>query len=419
MAIIKPFKGLRPVKDKVHLVASRSVDTYTYSELNDKLGGNPFTFLHIIKPKMGLEEKSQANAQLKKIKLTFNNFVKEGIFISDAESSLYVYCQEKNGHSYTGIIGCAAIDDYLNGVIKVHEQTLTNKEEKLRDYLEICDFNAEPVCLTYASDKNINTVIENITAEEPIYDFTTTDKARHKLWMVSDKKKIDIISEGFKNISSIYIADGHHRSASSALLAKKKREQNPDYSGSESFNYFLAIFFTEDQLKIYDFNRVVKDLNGLDKEVFLERVSQRFHVVDKGENIYKAERFHNMSMYLEGKWYSLELIEESGERRLEKQETRNKSKEKLDADILSEYILGPILNITDLKTNKRIGFVSGIKGMEELKNMVDSGKMKVAFGLFPVTMQQLKNIADAGGTMPPKSTWIEPKLRSGLVVYSL
>lgn len=411
MAIVKPFKALRPAKDKVHLVASRSIDNYKLSEINDKLVGNPYTFLHIIKPKLGDNEKSKIDPllQLKKVKQTFDNFVEEGIFISDKEPAFYVYSQEKNGHIFTGIIASASIDDYVNGVIKIHEQTLTNKEEKLRDYLEVCDFNAEPVCITYPTDKDINEILSEVVTRVPVYDFTTTDRIRHILWIVNNKEETEYISERFKNIPSVYIADGHHRSASSALLAKKKRENLPNFTGQEAFNYFLAIFFSEDQVKIYDFNRVVKDINGLSSADFLEEISKKFHIEEKGEECYAAQNFHNFSMYLEGKWYSLTA----------KKETYNLPDEILDAEILSEHILGHILNIWDLKTNKRIAFVSGIKGMQELKNQVDSGKMKVAFGLYPVTMQQLKNIADKGGIMPPKSTWIEPKLRSGLVVYSL
>lgn len=413
MATVKPFKGIRPSKDKVHLVASRSVDTYKPAELNAKLAENPYTFLHIIKPKFTQEQKVNINSPeyLKKIKANYERFIKDGIFETDHEQSFYVYRQEKDDNAYTGIIGCASIDDYFNGVIKIHEQTLTKKEEKLRDYLEVCDFNAEPVCLTYPADAVIDKTVDSITKGEPVYDFTTTDRVRHKLWKVDDGQRVKFISDRFKKISAVYIADGHHRSASSALLGKKKREQNPGYTGEEPFNYFMAIFFPEHQLKIFDFNRVVKDLNGLREPEFIGKLEEKFVVEEKGTNPYKPHQLHNLSMYLEGKWYSLTAKPGTY--------IENDPVESLDVSILSKHVLSPVLGIHDLKTDKRIGFVPGVKGMEELKAQVDSGKAKVAFGLYPVTMEQLKAISDTGNIMPPKSTWVEPKLRSGLVVFGL
>lgn len=413
MAIVKPFKGIRPSKDKVHLVASRSVDTYKPSELNAKLAENPYSFLHIIKPKFIQEQKVNANSPeyLKKIKANYDRFIKEGIFENDNEQSFYVYRQEKDGNTYTGIIGCASIDDYFNGVIKIHEQTLTKKEEKLRDYLEVCDFNAEPVCLTYPADAVIDQTVDSIIKGEPVFDFTTTDRVRHKLWKVDDEQRVKFISDRFKKIPAVYIADGHHRSASSALLGKKKREQKPDYTGDEPFNYFMAIFFPEHQLKIFDFNRVVKDLNGLREPEFIGKLEEKFVVEEKGPEPYKPQQLHNLSMYLEGRWYSLTAKPGTY--------IKNDPVESLDVSILSKHVLGPVLGIYDLKTDKRIGFVPGVKGMEELKAQVDSGKAKVAFGLYPVTMDQLKAISDTGNIMPPKSTWVEPKLRSGLVVFGL
>lgn len=413
MAIVKPFKGLRPAKDKVHLVASRSVDTYKPAELNAKLAENPYTFLHIIKPKVPSDQKVTVGSPeyLKRIKANYTRFVQEEIFVHDEELSFYIYRQEKDHLTFTGIIGCASIDDYFNNVIRIHEQTLTNKEEKLRDYLDVCDFNAEPVCLTYPADAVIDQTVEALTKAEPVYDFTTTDRVRHKLWKVNDDMKVKFISDRFKRIAAVYIADGHHRSASSALLGKKKREQHPGYTGEEPFNYFMAIFFPEHQLKIYDFNRVVKDLNGLRVPEFLGKLEEHFTIEEKGPDLYKPQHLHNMSMYLEGIWYSLTV----------KPGSCNESDpvDCLDVSILSKHVLSPILGIHDPRTDKRIGFVPGIKGMEELSNQVDHAKAKVAFGLYPVTMDQLKAISDTGNIMPPKSTWVEPKLRSGLVVFSL
>jgi uncharacterized protein (DUF1015 family) len=413
MAIIKPFKALRPSRDKVHLVASRSFDTYSPTELSGKLKGNPYTFLHIIKPDYPTHSKGsdQDPEYLKLIKKNFVNFIDEEYLIADSVDSLYVYQQYKNNQIYTGIIACASIQDYFDGIIKIHEQTLTEKENRFKDYLEVCDFNAEPVCISYPDNVAINSIIQEILSQRPEYDFSTRDEERHKLWLLSDAAKIAVVQNEFSKMEAVYIADGHHRSASSALLGKSKREQNKGYNGNEPYNFFMCIFFSEKQLHIYDFNRVVKDLNGLSTAEFIEKLSEKFTVEPKGNTMYTAAALHNMSLYIEKNWYS--LTAKSG---------TFHSKDpvgSLDASILSEHILSPILAIKDLKTDKRVKFVSGIKGMEKLKELVDEGKFKAAFGLFPVSMQQLKNIADNNCIMPPKTTWIEPKLRSGLVIYSL
>ena len=413
MAKIIPFKGIRPTKDKVHLVASRSVDGYNSTQLNDKLLSNPYSFLHIVSPDIsdGKKTKPGSDERLKKVKATYLKFLKEGIFVNDDQPCYYIYQQIKNSTIYTGIIGCSSIDDYFNGAIKTHEQTLTEREEKLKHYLEICDFNAEPVLFFYPNDEVIDELTLKSMRSEPVYDFTTTDKVRHKLWVVSEKGRVSEIQKQFSKIPAIYIADGHHRSASSALLGRSRREENPNYTGKEPFNFYLGVFFPETQLKIFDFNRVIKDLNNLSTENFINKLSEKFVVTKKDTDLYKPEKKHNFSMYLEGNWYSLDAKKEIL--------YNNDPVGSLDAFILTEHILSPILNIHDLKTDKRIHFVSGIKGMEELKNQVDSGKFKVAFGLYPVEMKQLKHIADTNSSMPPKTTWVEPKMRSGLVIYSL
>ncbi|MDQ3191651.1 MAG: DUF1015 family protein [Bacteroidota bacterium] len=413
MAVIKPFKGIRPAPDKVHLVASRPVETYNTDELDSKLKENPYSFLHIIKPDFNSKQKSKPGSAelLEKIKSKFNSFNNEGIFIQDNQECLYVYSQEKNGHSNTGIIGCASIDDYINGVIKIHEQTLTHKEETLKEYLEICDFNAEPVCLTYPPDKEINEIIKIITKTQPVYDFSTTNKKRHKLWLVNNPTMIKTIVASFNAKPAIYIADGHHRSASSALLGRAKRKHFKNFSGQEPFNFFMAIYFSEDQVEILDFNRVVKDLNGLTDVEFLQKISLNFKVEEKGTQIHKPNKLHNFSMYLSGKWYDLNALEGTF--------NKKDSTSVLDASILSDNLLSPVLGIEDLRKDKRVNFISGILGLDEIKKQVDSGKMKVGFALFPVTMDQLKAVADDGKSMPPKSTWIEPKLRNGLTIYSL
>ncbi len=413
MAKVIPFRAIRPENDKVHLVASRSVDGYNPAELKDKLGGNPYSFLHVINPDFGdgVKTKPGSRERLAKVKNRFKSFVKEKIFLRDESPCYYIYRQVKETNTYIGIIACTSIDDYLNGVIKVHEQTLTVREEKLKDYLEVCEFNAEPVLFCYPNDEVIDTITNKHVASRPDYDFSTTDKVRHSLWIVSDKKEVQTIAKQFSNIPSIYIADGHHRSASSALLGKIRRSTRKSYTGEEAFNFYLGVFFPETQLRIYDYNRVVRDLNGFTDKEFIKKISLKFTVKEQKESIYKPQEKHEISMYLSGKWYSL----------LAKQGTyfTEDPVGSLDAQILTQHILSPILNINDLKTDKRIGFVPGIKGAEELKKNVDEGKAACAFGLYPVTMEHLKWIADTNNIMPPKSTWVEPKMRSGLVIYSL
>ena len=412
MANIIPFKGIRPSRDKVHLVASRSVDGYNTAELHDKLASNPFSFLHVISPDFsdGKRSKPGSVERLQKAKAKYLKFVEEEVFVTDDKPTYYIYQQLKDGNVYTGIIGCSSIDDYFNGVIKIHEQTLTDREEKLMHYLEVCDFNAEPVLFSYPNDKVIDELTAKSTQTEPVYDFTTTDRVRHKLWLVNDSTTVSTIQERFSQIPAVYIADGHHRSASSGLLGKLRREKNAKYTGKEPYNYYLGVFFPETQLKIFDFNRVVRDINDLSVNDFIKKLSDKFTIEEK-EELYKPSKKHNFSMYLEGKWYSLDA---------KKKIIHNEEPVgSLDASILTEHILSPNLDVHDLKTDKRIGFVSGIKGMKELKHQVDKWNFKVAFGLYPVEMEQLKHIADTNNIMPPKTTWVEPKMRSGLVIYSL
>ena len=407
MAIIKPFKGIRPSKDKVHLVASRSVDGYNAAQLHSKLSENPYTFLHVIKPDFGDAVKSRQNSPelLQKIKKKYLQFVQDGILTSDKEENFYIYQQVKDKHSFTGIIACASIWDYFGNVIKRHEQTISDREEKLKNYLEVCDFNAEPVCFCYKNNEAVSNILSHIVKQESTYNFSTTDKIEHKLWKVSDKKTVDEIVAAFAKMPAVYIADGHHRTSSSALLGKAMKEKNKNHTGNEPYNFFMAAFFPESDLKIYEFNRIVKDLNFLDKDIFLRKLSAHFSIAEKGTDPYKPVQKGEMSMYLEEHWYSLTL--------------KNEVKDKLDAELLTELILSPLLAIHDLKTDKRIFFVSGTKGIGELKKTIDSGKAMVGFGLYPVTINDVIKVSDSNGIMPPKTTWVEPKLRSGLVVYSL
>ncbi len=413
MATIIPFRGIRPTRDKVQLVASRSVDSYGKTDLTEKLRGNPYTFLHVIHPdfKDGKRTKPGTTERLTKIRAQYDSFVQEGIFERDEQPCYYVYTQIKQGNTYTGIIACTSIDDYSTGVIKIHEQTLTDRERKLKEYLEVCQFNAEPVLFCYPDHDAIAKIISDTIAEREEYDFTTTDRVQHKLWVISDSQQVHAIEKHFAGINSIYIADGHHRSASSSLMGESMRSENPQYTGKEPWNYYLGVFFPESQLKIYDFNRVVKDLNGMSEAEFLKKLELSFTILTHHEQIFRPSSKHSFSMYLDGQWYELQL-----KKQLAKDE---KPVDSLDAFLLTELILSPILGIHDLKTDPRIGFVSGIKGAEELKNQVDHWKFKVAFGLYPVQMEELKRIADTNSIMPPKTTWVEPKMRSGLVIYSL
>lgn len=412
MAKVIPFKAIRPEPDKVHLVASRSVDGYNSAELKEKLAGNPYTFLHVINPDYddGIKTKPGSRERLMKVKNRFKAFVKEKIFMRDEAPCYYIYRQIKSGNTYTGIIACTSIDDYFTGVIKIHEQTLTQREEKLKEYLEVCEFNAEPVLFCYPNNKVIDDFTSDVIEDRPDYDFTTTDKVRHTLWVVKDKKSVSLLREQFGSIPSIYIADGHHRSASSALLGKSKREKSKKNTGEEAFNFYLGVFFPETQLKIYDYNRVVRDLNGMNTDQFIAKLKENFTVKKESGEDFKPRQKHELSMYLNGAWYSLKVNNGVYDPK--------DPVGSLDAAILTEKLLGPVLNIHDLKTDKRIGFVPGVKGSGQLKKMVDEGKFAVAFGLYPVTMDHLKWIADTNNIMPPKSTWVEPKMRSGLVVYS-
>jgi uncharacterized protein (DUF1015 family) len=412
MATVLPFKALRPTNDKVHLVASRSVDGYKPSELREKLAGNPYTFLHVINPDFedGKITKPGSKERLAKVKRRFKSFVREKIFKRDEKPAYYVYRQIKQQNEYIGIIACTSIDDYMNGVIKVHEQTITQREEKLKEYLEVCEFNAEPVLFCYPNDATLDDIIHEAASHTPDYDFTTTDKVRHTLWVVSHDKTVQTISRRFAGIPSIYIADGHHRSASSALLGNIRRKSKTNYTGNEAFNYYLGVFFAETQLKIYDYNRVVKDLNNLSPSELIQKLELSFDVKKCETNLYKPAAKHEISMYVDGRWYALHAKTGTYQ--------SNDPVGSLDASILTEHILSPIFNVHDLKTDQRIGFIPGIKGPEALKEAVDEGKAMVAFGLYPVTMEHLKWIADTNNIMPPKSTWVEPKMRSGLVIYS-
>jgi len=411
MAKIIPFKAIRPAADKVHLVATRSYVSYSQINLSRKLAENPYSFIHVINPEYSMNIKPvKGVSRFPLVREKYLDFVQQGILQQDATPAFYVYRQIQPNDSFTGIICGISNDDYLNGTIKVHEQTLTRREKLFKQYLDVCNFNAEPVLLTYRDDSLIEEIISETMAQNPpVYDFSTTDKMRHQMWLIDNPTAIAAISQQFSHKNSIYIADGHHRSASSSLLGKDRKKKNRQHNGNELYNYLMAYLVPESQLTIYDFNRVVKDLNGHSADDFL-RLLQADFTITPCDEIYQPERLHNFSLYLNKRWYSLQL------KTLPPKDCT--PVESLDAQILSDKVLSKLLNIRDLKTDSRIEFVSGKAGMTGLKTYADKKKMAAAFGLFPVTTAQLKAIADANEIMPPKTTWIEPKLRSGLTIFS-
>ena len=413
MADIKPFKAVRPTRDKVSLVASRSYLSYSEETLIEKLENNPYTFLHIINPDYS-DKKTKVNlkgkAKYALIKNKFNEFKDEGIFIEDNKPTLYLYQQKNSEFIFTGIICASSVDDYLNGDIKIHEQTIARREEMFKEYLNITGFNTEPVLLTYPDQNEVNDVLNTYIKSRPEYEFTTTNRSTHKLWLIQDKNDLQILQDIFEKLDSLYIADGHHRSASSARLCQQRREENPNYTGDESFNYFMSFLIPENQLRILDFNRIVKDLNGLTSKEFITSISKAYKV-EKREDSFVPLKENEIGMYLEDNWYSLTANDSTFD--------KNHCVKKLDPAILSNNILSTILGIQDLRTDNRIRFINGSQGKSALESAVDSGDYSVAFMLKPIDVQQLKDVADARESMPPKSTYVEPKLRSGLLIYSI
>ena len=413
MAHIVPFRGIRPAAHIGHLLPSSSIDRYSRPALLAHLAENPYSFLHIIQPdfKDGQVTEAGSLERLQKVKRTYQQYCADDLLVQDQRPSFYLYRQITPTQQYTGIIACISIDDYFDGVIKVHEQTLTDREEKLKDYLAVCGFNAEPVLFCYEPAAAIEALTAKLVASPATIEFSSADGLQHQLWVIDDAQQVAQLQESFSMLDAVYIADGHHRSATSALLGKSRRIENPSYKGDEPFNFYLGIFFPENALRIVDYNRLVKDLNGLSTADFLERLSANFEIENKGQTLYQPTQLHEFSMYLGGDWYALRP---KGDWVDEKDPVAS-----LDASILTAQILSPLLGISDLKTDKRVQFLPGIHGMAALKDQVDSGKATVAFGMYPVSMVQLKRIADTGNTMPPKSTWIEPKMRNGLVIYNI
>jgi len=413
MAKVRPFKAVRPDASKVRWVASRSYISYDKEDLIAKLTNNPYSFIHIINPEYNEIEQSPPNSieRFEKVRAKYDEFLDNGIFNKEEEESFYLYEQKKNSRSYVGIIGGASVEDYENDIIKKHEQTLTSREVLFKNYLDLCHFNAEPVLLTYEDNPTINEIIDAVRANDPIYKFTSDNGEQHKVWRISQSKQISSIVDAFAEIEDIYIADGHHRSASSCLLGADRKFNNTQHKGQEPYNYYMSLFMAKSQLDIFDFNRLVKDLNGLSEEVFLEMLEHDFNVTLKGTNVVKPSKQHQIGMYFNNLWYELEAKKNSFD--------ANHAVKSLDAHILSENILEPILGISDLKTDNRVAFESGVEGYDKLISRVDSGEMTVAFTLYPVTFEELKAVSDDKEIMPPKTTWIEPKLRSGLLIYEI
>lgn len=414
MALLKAFRGFRPPKEIVKDLASRPYDVLNSDEARVEAKGNPYSLLHIIKPEIDLPCGMDCHSQpiYDKAKENFAIFREKGWLVQDEEEHLYIYAQTMNGKTQYGIVGCAGVEDYMKGVIKKHELTRKDKEEDRMKHVRITNANMEPVFFTYPAVAEIDEIVAGIVkSQTPEYDFVAPDGVGHHFWVIKDKSVIKKIIALFAKIPYTYVADGHHRTAAAALVGNEKKNNNPNHNGTEEYNYFLAVHFPDNQLSIIDYNRVVNDLHGLTSEKFLEKLGESFEVEKKGKEIYKPDRLHNFSLYLDKNWYSLTA----------KPGTYSDSDPigVLDVTILSKLVLEKILDIRDLRTSTRIDFVGGIRGLSELSKRVDCGEMRAAIALYPVSMKQLIDIADSGNIMPPKTTWFEPKLRSGLVVHTL
>lgn len=409
MAKLKPFKAIRPTRDKAHLVATRPVYTYRKSILKAKLEENPYTFIRIINPEYKEEVKTRPNSRERflNVKHQFELFCEAGILIQDKEEHLYLYRQTKNGHAFVGIIAGASVDEYDRDLVKKHEATLTSREEMFTNYLDLVGFNAEPVLLSYPKNDGLNALYEKIMRDRPEYEFSTTDLVKHELWLVNKEDEKQVL-DLFDKIPEIYIADGHHRSASSARLAEKYRN-NPAIK-TENHKYFLAFLMDDSRMNILEFNRLVKSLKGLDSKVLLEQLSEHF-TIEKLASAQKPFQEHEITMNLRNDWHKLtckpQIVND------------NHPVACLDAEILTQYILTPLLGIKDLKTDSNIEFVSGNLGIEAISDAISNQKAELGFVLYPITMEQVKRVADNHMIMPPKSTWVEPKLRSGLTIYNI
>lgn len=414
MAKVKPFKGIRPPKELVEKIESRPYDVLNSEEARAEAGDNEMSLYHIIKPEIDFTpDTSEYDPRVyEKAAENFQKFQDKGWLKQDEKEQYYIYAQTMNGKTQYGLVVGAFVDDYLNGVIKKHELTRRDKEEDRMKHVRVNNANIEPVFFAYPDNAVLDALIGKYKVTEPEYDFIAPiDGFRHQLWIVSDDNDIKTVTDEFEKMPYLYIADGHHRSAAAALVGAEKAKQNPDHTGTEEYNYFMAVCFQASQLTILDYNRVVKDLNGMSSEEFLNALATNFIVEDKGTEIYKPAKLHEFSLYLDSHWYSLTAKDGTYD--------NNDPIGVLDVDISSRLILDDILGIKDLRSDKRIDFVGGLRGLSELKRRVDSGEMRMALALYPVSMQQIMDIADSGKIMPPKATWFEPKLRSGLIIHKL
>lgn len=414
MATIKPFKGIRPPKELIEQIESRPYDVLNSEEAREEAKGNEKSLYHIIKPEIDFEVgASEYDPRVyEQAAKNFKNFQEKGWLVQDEKDHYYIYAQTMNNKTQYGLVVGAYVNDYLDGTIKKHELTRKDKEEDRMKHVRVCDANIEPVFFAYPDNAALDQLIMRYATTTPEYDFIAPiDGFRHQFWIIENAEDINLITAEFEKMPALYIADGHHRSAAAALVGAEKAKQNPNHKGDEEYNYFMAVCFQASQLTILDYNRVVTDLNGLTEQEFLTRLEKDFVVEDKGTDIYRPNALHNFSLYLNKHWYSLTA----------KDGTFDNSDPigVLDVDISSRLIFDSILGIKDFRTDKRIDFVGGLRGLEELKRRVDSGEMQMALALYPVSMQQIMDIANTGNIMPPKATWFEPKLRSGLVIHKL
>ena len=411
MSVIRPFKGIRPKKEYAAQVAALPYDVMNSDEAREMVKGKPYSFLHVDKAEVDLPEETYIYDEKVYLKARENldKLSEDGICVQDSEPCLYIYRQIMNGRTQTGIVGCASIDDYINNVIKKHELTRADKEADRINHVDYCDANTGPIFLTYRGNESIDKTVEKYTKTEPEYDFTTEDGVRNTVWVIKDKNDIEHIVKEFEKIESLYIADGHHRAASAVKVGEKRRKAHPGYDGTEEFNFFLAVYFKSEDLAIMDYNRLIADYNGMTKEEIMEKISELF-LVEKTDSVYRPEKKHTFGMYIDKEWYKLEAKEGTFDER--------DPVARLDVSILQTNVITPIFGIEDPRTDKRIDFVGGIRGLGELERRCGID-MKIAFSMYPTTLDDLMSIADASKIMPPKSTWFEPKLLSGLFIHKL
>lgn len=410
MADIRPFRAVRPTRDKVSLVASRSYQTYTQEERDSRMEYNPFSFLHIINPGYKYHKVLKGKERYRMVRNRYQEFKEDKIFVQDKNPAYYVYkIVNREKQVFNGIVAAVSVDDYNTNIIKKHEDTIEYRENTFKEYLRTVGFNAEPVLLTYPDNDELKSIIEKVQLERAEFEFTTTYRDTHYLWIVDDAPAVETIRKAFSEMTTIYIADGHHRSSSSVLLAEELRAENPDFTGDEGFNYFMSYLLPEADLRIYEFNRLVKDLNGMTKDDFLMALDSVYRIENRGTTVYKPTKKHHFSMYMDGEYYSLYLRKDAY--------SINSALDNLDTQILHKTILEPILGIQDPRNDKRIEYTHRKRGMDLVKSLVDSEEFIIGFGMLPTTIEDLKAIAEEGLCMPPKSTFILPKLRSGVTIY--